>query len=272
MLFGKPSPDRFAHMMTKAIRRQGITGPIEYDAESFRLVLSVELDRLAYLRNAYEEYCTAPWRERKAILQKYAAFTAHPMPEIPADFEEAKPKLLPCVRDRWHYESVRLQMQIDGAKVLEIPTRPLADHLAFELACDFPETVASVSQNQLDEWGVSFGDALAVAVENLWAMSNEDFERPAPGIYASPWHDNYDPARLLLPDLIRQLDVKGDPVALVPNRDLLIVTGSENADGLKAVAALARQAFEDPRSISGIAVRLEGTVWKTYMPEPSHPA
>jgi hypothetical protein len=47
-----------------------------------------------------------------------------------------------------------------------------------------------------------------------------------------PWQDNYDPARLLLLDKIRQPKIKGDPVILIPNRDSLLLTGSKDPKGL----------------------------------------
>jgi hypothetical protein len=58
--------------------------------------------------------------------------------------------------------------------------------------------------------------------------------------------------------LIRELEVKGDPVAMVPNRDTLLVTGWADEPGLARMAALAEDAAGHPRPVSGVSVRLEG--------------
>ena len=56
-------------------------------------------------------------------------------------------------------------------------------------------------------------------MNNQSEISQENFTCPAPGVWASPWRDNYDASRLVLLDLIRRHKVKGDYVAMVPNRD-----------------------------------------------------
>ena len=38
----------------------------------------------------------------------------------------------------------------------------------------------------------------------------------SPGVWVSPWRDNYDASRLVLHDFLRSHEVKGDPVAVVP--------------------------------------------------------
>ncbi len=64
-------------------------------------------------------------------------------------------------------------------------------------------------------------------------------------------------------DLIRQLEVKGDHVAKVPHRDVLIVTGSEDVDGLAKMAELAEAATSDTRFMTAIPVRLQ---WDERVP------
>jgi len=66
--------------------------------------------------------------------------------------------------------------------------------------------------------------------------------------------------------------VRGDPVALVPNRDILLITGSEDANGLLTIASVAQDALKQPRFLSGIAVRLVGEEWVQFFPPPDHPA
>jgi hypothetical protein len=117
---------------------------------------------------------------------------------------------------------------------------------------------------------VTFEDALEAACRNLVGISQHEFQNPAPGVWLSPWRDNHDAARLVLGDLIRHHPVKGDPVALVPNRDTLIVTGSDDSAGLASMAALAEKARAHPRPLLSIPLRLEGDRWTPFLPARNH--
>ena len=48
------------------------------------------------------------------------------------------------------------------------------------------------------------------------------------GVYVFTTNDGYDSSRLIILDLIRQFQVKGDYIAMAPNREMLIVAGSED--------------------------------------------
>lgn len=89
--------------------------------------------------------------------------------------------------------------------------------------------------------------------------------------YLSSRNDSYDASRLLLVDTIRQFRVKGDYMAMVPNRDTLIVTGSDDVNGLKRMVALAKDALARPHPMSGLALRLDGDDWVSWMPIALHP-
>ena len=84
--------------------------------------------------------------------------------------------------------------------------------------------------------------------------------------------DSYDASRLLLKDAIRSFRVKGDHIAMIPNRENLIVVGSEDVVGLEGMVKLAAKAMSEARPISGIALRLDGDEWTPWMPPSSHPS
>jgi hypothetical protein len=59
---------------------------------------------------------------------------------------------------------------------------------------------------------------------------------------------------LFLHDLVWQLDVKGRHVAMVPDRNVRLVTGSEDHEGLRRIAAEAKHILEhSPRPMTGLA-------------------
>src|SRR5436853_346163 len=74
------------------------------------------------------------------------------------------------------------------------------------------------------------------------SLQNEGGE----GVYISATGDNYDASRLMMLDLVRKMPVRGDYIAMVPNRDTLVITGSDDAARNRR-----RAAIEAGRRITG---------------------
>ena len=113
----------------------------------------------------------------------------------------------------------------------------LGDHLAVGLVYDLPESMVMLHRDQLKTWDVTFFEAFEIARANL-ADLEASFGSMEDRLYISDTNDNFDASRVIMTEWIRQLQVKGAPVATVPNRDKLIVTGSEDAKGLRMMARL----------------------------------
>jgi hypothetical protein len=177
--------------------------------------------------------------------------------ELPTNFEELKSGLLPNIDCRSVYEVERLQSKPGKDR----PYLPLGEYLGAGLAYDLPEFKTILNHDGLKEAGVGFDDAFRAACDNLRAKSQQGFVSCAPGVWWSPWRDNYDASRLLLPDLIRRHPVRGTHLAMVPNRDLLLVTGSEDEAGMGVMASLAEEALGQPWALSGLTFLLDGDSW-----------
>jgi len=125
-----------------------------------------------------------------------------------------------------------------------------------------------VNQKTLAEWGVSLDEALAVAKENLWDRTDPNRLAGQGGVYWGEWGDSYDSSRILLTEFIYRLDVDGDPVAFVPNRDSLMVTGKNSVAGLRIILkAGAESHFTQGHPVSPDLFVLEDGAWKTFIPE-----
>lgn len=224
------------------------------------------------LDNAYEEYVAEPPPERQGVIQRYVNLIVSAGGELPGDFEDAKPFIYPQVRARSYLASLELQSRLDGDRSPITAFATIADHFAVKLGWDQPNFIEEIRQDRLNDWNVSFYEALSFARKNLSNVSTDSFRQPQAGVFQSTWHDAYDTARLLLHNLIRQLEVKGDHVAMIPNRDTLLVTGSEDPSGLAAIAEIAETALAEPRAISGVLIRLQRDQWKEFMVPEEHPA
>ena len=268
---GKPSEpltqDEFAQWVSDGIRKAGATADIVYDRERFCLSQGDKDGTVLFLTNAYNEYCSAPEPVRLKVFQKYVRSWFIGAMTLPDSFDDLHPDVLPIVRARSYFDLNRT----NAGKGTVLPHQVLGEHLAVGLAYDLPQAMRSITQENLDGWGVTFYEAMEAARHNLTQLQHA-FIGPTQGegVYLSTVRDGYDSSRLILLDLIRRLRVAGDFVAMVPNPDTLIVTGSEDMDGLKGMLALAKDALKQPRIISGIVVRLDGDDWVPWLPDPSH--
>jgi hypothetical protein len=270
-LLGRPDKNDFAQMMVKLLREAGEQRPIEYDQHEFLLRLGAETR--VHLGNLYADYLAASRKDRVELLAKLARLT-QPAQEMELSYPSAKDKLLPRVRERFYHEAVRLDAIYHGAKENEfkpMPTRLLNEHLTVEVVIDMPDRVGIVSQEQLNEWRVTFDDALALGRENLWKLSTKSFQQLGRGLYLSNVGDTHDASRMFLHDLVWQHEVKGRHVVITPNRNVLLVSGSEEEEGLAKMIEMAEEVMQQPRAQTGMAFELHDATWKPFFPPPQSP-
>lgn len=268
-----PTMDDFAKLLMDRIHQAGEASNIVYEPEKEQLRGEGERSAVLFLSNAYQEYCTAPEDAREKVFKHWVRNWFSYLRDLPEEFEDIKPDLLPVVRSRSHFEYQSLSAEVESGTPLSWPYQVLGDHFGIALVYDLPDSMRSIPQANLDTWGVTLYEALEVARDNLKRLPIKLIgPGSGEGVYLSATGDNYDASRLLLTELVYQLRVKGDPIAMIPNRDNLIVAGSEDVEGLAGMVRMAKHALNEPRPISGIALRLDGDEWTPWLPPSSHPS
>ncbi|MEI8374165.1 MAG: DUF1444 family protein [Planctomycetota bacterium] len=267
-----PDKNEFAQLVITRLQEAGVIGEITYDPEKFMISEAGEKQSILFLHNAYQEYCSLPQEDRPQSLRQYVRAWIQAHKSAPEEYADIQSDILPAVRSRSFFESARLRMIVDGNEDTYLQYQTLGDDLGLGLVYDMPDSMRPISNKEIDLWGVTFYEALESARDNLrqlhpMIVGPEEGE----GIYIFTTNDGYDCSRLIILDLIRQFQVKGDYIAMVPGREMLIVAGSEDTPGLEAMIALAKKSFEQPRAVSGTALRLVGDGWESWMPEADHP-
>jgi hypothetical protein len=271
-MFGPPNREKFARMVIAGIRRAGEQRKIHFDAERFCLRPEAGEVSVMNLSNVYAEYCSSSKELRPKLLSNLVRNWFADRRSLPALFSDVHPDLLPTVRSRTFFEFATLQLKLEGGGVAaDYPQQVLAEHLAIGLVYDLPESMRTIVAGDLENWGVSFYEALEAACANLRQKEDPVFLSPHEGVYLSATGDNYDASRLILADMIQQFDVAGEMIAMVLNRDTLAITGSQSVAGLRILSARARQALGEPRPISTIALVLAGDEWQEWLPPLGHP-
>lgn len=238
------TPERFARKIRKLMQQSqpGIHPVI--DMENFRLVISE--GNFFNLHNAYHAYRHAPGKEQDKVLQQFVGGMLH-APEVPATFAEVRPLLMPALRRKSMIDYLRREASAEKPDNLILACRELGPDMVLALAIDSEQSMSLVMQARLDEWGVSFDAALAVAMDNLRDASADEFGvvDGAPGVVCSNWCDAYDSSRVLLPDLMYRGVGSGSPVIMVPTREVLLLAPDNNPAAQLAMLALTERALGD---------------------------
>ena len=250
----------------------GVSEEISYDAEEFQITIGGEPQSILFLGNAYREYRTLSETSRPQALRRFVRAWLQAHKPSPRNMPNVQPDILPAVRSRSFFESVRLRMIIEGNEDTFLPYQTIGDDLGVGLVYDMPDSMKPITNMELGGWGATFYHALEASRDNLRQLRPMIVgPKEGEGTYVFASNDGYDSTRLILLDLIRQFQVKGDYIAMAPGREMLIVGGSEDKSSLEAMVALAKKALEQPRALSGVAVRLDGDDWAPWMPDAGHP-
>lgn len=273
-VFGPPSPDRFAQQVIGMFQDAGETRQFEYDSDEFRLLLrNAENDNpeILNLHNFYAEHCGLPRAARKEHLRQVVRGISQGKIELPDEFEHARPDIRIRVWPRSMFSKLDLQQRLQGGERMDVPQVPIGEHLVAGLVYDLPHSMRTISAGDLADWDVTIYEAMEAAQENL-VETEVAAACIGDSLYSSVTGDNYDASRLLLPQLIQSFELDGDPIAMVPNRDSLFVTGSNDETGLSIMVELAEKAMDDPRPMVATPLKYEDDEWVDWSFPPEQPA
>jgi uncharacterized protein YtpQ (UPF0354 family) len=199
----------------------------------------------SFLDNAYDMYKQDP-KTKAAVIQRFIASAVETTDGVPKKVDRAR--IVPVIKDRPWLEETRKGLASRGTKEAEIPKYVFEDFspdLIIVYAEDSPKNMRYLCPKNLEEAKISRTGLRSLAIENLKRLLPNIECRGGKGLYMITAGGDYD-ASVLLFDSIwsgKQMEVKGDFVVAVPTRDLLLVTGSEDLDGIEKVKSMVEQAW-----------------------------
>jgi uncharacterized protein YtpQ (UPF0354 family) len=264
--FGPPTKDKFAKLMMDKLRAVGDTRTATYDQKKFRLLLKGDEENAGVmsLHNLYSEFSATPREKRAEWLKRICIGLLGHLKDTPDEFEDVKPDLRPTIRTRSFVEHIRSAVEGKRDKEVDVPAIPVSDHLMACIVYDLPDTMRFVTADDLKEWGVTVYEAMEAARQNLQEIPFPMMQL-GDNFYIIETGEAYDAARLLLLDVIRGLNLQGQPVAMAVTRNCLIITGSDDIGGLTIMAQLAQQKLEEPRQLCSYPITLEGDEWLAWL-------
>jgi uncharacterized protein YtpQ (UPF0354 family) len=245
------SPERFTSEFAVAVRKALPDHEITIE-EPLQLKFKAPDGTVAtaFLDNAYNQYIGDP-ASKAAIIDLYVAGLAETASE---STEIDRQRIVPVIKDRaWLQDMQRSSGAADLDQMPEQVFEDFNDDLIIVYAEDTPKNIRYVSQEGLEKAGINREALRSLAVANLRRILPPVEMRSGPLISMLTAGGDYDASLLLLDDLwsAEKLSVDGEIVVAVPARDVLIFTGSRNAEGLKRLLELARKVVaEAPYSLS----------------------
>ncbi len=277
-LFGRaPTMDKLVRDMARRLQARGaedVRARPERGEIAYRLYGDT---RNMFLANLLHDLQHGARAERPALIERFLESGLAPADAIPRRYEDAKARLMPIVRCRADIGLAALTQATAGdgdgdeseppSSAQRPASQPLVGDLVVALVCDLPTAMVYVNEQTLAEWEVGFGQALDDALQNLRGLPEQGgWKQLGDGVWSGEWGDSYDSSRLLLPDLIHRVGVR-DPVAVVPFRNALMLTGADNADGIVRMAkVIADAAGDNQRWLSFQLLRLQDTRWVAHAP------
>ncbi|MPZ37999.1 MAG: DUF1444 family protein [Rhizobiales bacterium] len=189
------------------------------------------------LANNYRDYSTDPkWFDD--VIKAYATALAKP-PAVKHAAKLDSTRIVPVIKDRaWLAE---LQGHY---KKLASSQQPVFDEFNRELVVVYAEDTAGTTRylSSSESLGVERGKLRALAIDNVMRlMPRIEMRQGEDGLAMMTSHADYG-ASLLLVDGIwsgGQIKVDGDIVVAVPAKDVILITGSRDRKGLKAMRTAA---------------------------------
>ncbi len=192
----------------------------------------------AFLDNAYQMYLGESERNRSDLIDRFVRSFA----EATKGLERSRDAIIPIIKDRGWLEEIRESMRRMGSdKVQDNLYEDLNDDLVVVYAIDTPSNIAYLNPDELEGLGVQREELRALAVRNLRGLLPGIEVHRGDLVNMVTADGNYEASLLLFTDLWeRERDrLRGEPVAAVPARDLLLFVDSANPDAIAQLKQLA---------------------------------
>ncbi|MFZ2754013.1 MAG: DUF1444 family protein [Lysobacteraceae bacterium] len=233
------NPDDFTKEVARRVRLAAPQLDVKVvDALELAINMSGDDGNRAFLDNAYQTYQGESARNRSDVIDRFVRSFA----EAATGLKRSRDAIIPIVKDRGWLEEIRLSMRRMGSgKAQENVYEDINDALVVVYAVDTPSNIAYLSPDELESLGVQREDLRALAVRNLRGLLPGIEVHRGDLVNMITADGNYEASLLLFADLWEREreKLRGEPVAAVPARDLLLFADSANPDAVAQLKHLA---------------------------------
>jgi uncharacterized protein YtpQ (UPF0354 family) len=199
----------------------------------------------SFLDNAYDNYKLDP-RSKDEVIKRFIAAGLETIEQLQKPQELDRTRVIPVIKDRPWIEESRKAITSRGTKAMpENVYEDLNSDLIILYAEDSPKTIRYLAPEDLEKAQINRSELRKLACENLKRLLPKIERHGTDGLYMLTAGGDYEASLLLLDSVWSDLqkEVQGDIVVSIPTRDLLYVTGSQDAQGIEKMKQLVEKMF-----------------------------
>jgi len=240
------TPTQFTYEFADVLRESspGIEVEVVGDME-LKVRAADGTEGTSFLNNAYDTYKQDP-KSKQDIIKRFVAAGVETVSSLGKSEELDRKLIVAVIKDRPWLEETRKAMINRGAKAMfENVYDELNSDLIILYGEDSPKNIRYLGSKDLERAHIDRKELRSLACENLKRLLPNIERRGANGLFMLAAGGTYE-ASLLLIDSIwsdMQKEVRGDVIVAIPSRDLLIVTGSEDRQGIEKMKQIIQQSF-----------------------------
>ena len=237
------------------------------EIDSLELVVTTEEggEHKAFLDNAYDLYLQDEAALQEIMDQYAGALLESVMRE---ETELLAENIVPVVKDTdWLTEVMRVTAEQGQESEPNLYTRPFVEGLIVIYAEDTPSNIRYIGREDIEETGVDLDQLAAFSIDNLVRRLPQIETHGGDGLYMVTAGGIYEPSLLLIDDMWNadNFEVRGEIVVCVPARDVLLVSGSEDAENLARIAEFAEEIYaESPYRLTTNLYVWRDSAWQVY--------
>ena len=260
------SPEEFTSRFIENLQQMNTAVGIE-DIDALEFVVTTEEggEHKAFLDNAYDLYL----QDEAALQEIMDQYATALLESVTREHTELLPEnIVPVVKDMaWLAEVKRVTAEQGQESEPNLFTRPFVEGLIVVYAEDTPSNIRYVGREDIEGTGVDLEEVAALSIDNLVQRLPQIETHGGDGLYMVTAGGIYEPSLLLIDDMWNadNFEVRGEIVVGVPARDVLLVTGAEDAGNLEKLVALGEEIYaESPyRLTTNLYVWRDGA-WHLY--------
>jgi len=213
-----------------------------------------DLELKHYTDNAYLEYKNSP-DSLGPILSRYATASEDLYVEKKWDVRAIVPVIKPLAFLR------SIETETDDSSNNGYVCQSYNEDLVICYAADNKNSIQYLLKEESDSLHISIDSLHHLALANLKERLGENVEiHGSEGYYMVTAGVDYEASMILFDELWTKenFTVKGDLIMAIPNRDLLLVTGTKNTGALKKINAVVKESHQNPYPVSSHLYRWDG--------------
>ncbi len=237
------TPREFTREFAEALRKASPGSEVAVVNElELKVTRADGRDSTSFLDNAYDTYKQDP-KAKLEVIQRYVAAALEAFETVRGEVDRTR--IVPVIKDRPWLEETRQALMDRGEK--QVPEQVYEDFsrdLVIVYAEDSPKSIRYLEPGDLELAKIERSELKALATENLQRLLPTIKRHGTNGVYMIEAGGVYEASLLVLDSIWSdgRMQVTGDVVVAVPTRDLLLVTGSRNQQGIAKLRQWVEQA------------------------------